>query len=76
MKTSSDVTLHPQVIEMAEGCMLDWILVGGECLLAVEGIQSRELDTRSVIVCFVFALGLLEKVRVWFTPDAHRATIV
>jgi hypothetical protein len=57
IKTSSDITLHLQLNEMAEGCMLIGILVGGECLLAVESIQSLELGACSLTVCFVFGLG-------------------
>ena len=74
--TSWDVTLQSQIIEMVEGHMLGWIVVGSECVLGVYGIQSLELGARGLIVGFVFLLSLFELVRVWFTPDARRANIV
>ncbi len=74
--TSWDVTLQSQIIEMVEGRMLGWIVVGSERLLVVYGNQSLELGVRGLIVGFVFQLSLFELVRVWFTPDARRANIV
>ncbi len=49
---------------MAEGCMLDWILVGCERLLGIQGIQSPELGAGIRIVCFVLGLGPFVHVRV------------
>ena len=74
--TSSDVTLHSQVIEMVKGSMLVWIAVGSELLSVVYGIQSQELSLRGLIVGFVFRFSPFELVRVWFTPDTRRTNIV
>jgi hypothetical protein len=58
--TSSDVTLQSQIIEMVEGRMLGWIVVGSECVPGVYGIQSLELGARGLIVGFVFQLSPFE----------------
>jgi len=74
--TSSDVTLHSQVIEMVKCSMLVWIAVGSELLSVVYGIQSQELSLRGLIVGFVFRFSPFELVRVWFTPDTSGTNIV
>jgi hypothetical protein len=58
--TSSDVTLQSQIIEMLEGRMLGWIVVGSERVLVVYGDQSLELCVRGLIVGFVFLFSLFE----------------
>ena len=74
--TSSDVTLQSQSIEMVEDRMLGCMVVGSERRLVVYGTQSLELGDRGRIVGAVSLLSLFEMLRIWFTPDARRASIV